>query len=479
MTDRLPAVRQGAPDALWRTGPDGRRSRKALALTLERSGNAGHAALVYRRALTLDPGDRDSELLYANLLFRAGRFEAAAAAFRRGLIHFGPRSALYSNLGAAWRELGDGARALGAFRRALCLAPNDPTALRNLANLLRLGDRLDVAAHLYRRAMAIAPNDATLRWNLSMALLKAGRLRDGFAAFEARWHGDRYSPKRRSFAVPQWDGGPFDGRTLFVSAEQGFGDALQFARFLPRAARRKGRDGRLILESRPELIPLLERLPGIDRVIALGARRPPIDLHMPLLSLPHALGVASEADLSTDTPYLSVPPGAAFETPEIAPGTLNVGFVFAGNPDYPGDRDRSTRIADWDDVLAIPGVRFHCLQKGAAEAAADTAPPTVIRLNRRIGSFVDTAIAMERLDLIITTCTSTAHLAGALGRPVWIALARNADWRWMTGRADSPWYPTARLYRQPAPGDWPSVFAAIARDLMDLANAGTETGRRL
>jgi len=453
-----------------RRAPLDPRGWRALGEAREGAKRYRDALDAYRAAQVVDPGAGDCALLRAGLLFRLERVADAHRAYRLALARFGPRAPLFSNLGACLREIGELDAARAAFRRALCLKPRESEVWRNLANLVRTEERMEDADRLYRRALAIAPADGGLHWNRAMVLLKAGHLREGFREFEWRWHGERFSPRMRAFDVPSWDGSRFDGRTLYVHAEQGFGDALQFARFLPRVAALKGAAGRLVFECHPELVSLLDRISGVDAIQRRGDAPPRIDVHAPLLSLPALLGLSTLEDLAVETPYLSPPPGADPATPEIAPDRVNVGFVFAGNPNYPGDRDRSTRLADWRAVFAVGGVRLFCLQKGARETEVADAPAGIVRLNERLSSFAETATVMSRLDLVITTCTAAAHLAGALGVPVWIALARNADWRWMLDRDDSPWYPTARLYRQAEAGDWTSVFTAIARDLATLVH---------
>src|SRR3546814_1739177 len=201
-------------------------------------------------------------------------------------------------------------------------------------------------------------------------------------------------------------------------------------------AERKGATGRIVLECHEPLMSLLAEFPGVDAMIERFAPPPPADLQLPLLSAARVLGVDSLEKLPRDVPYLPVPAGPDLPVPEATPDRLNVGFVFGGNPQFPNDRSRSTRLEWWRKVFGLGGVRFFSLQKGDREPEVADAPASVVRLNERLHSFRDTAVAMRRLDLVVTTCTSVAHLAGALGRPVWVVLSRNADWRWLEiGRA--------------------------------------------
>jgi hypothetical protein len=316
------------------------------------------------------------------------------------------------------------------------------------------------------------PNNAELHWNLSLALLSDGRLKEGFDEYEWRWQYDNFPSKRRDFRQPAWAGEAFDGRTLLLHTEQGVGDVLQFLRFLPMIVERKGVGGRIVLECHDTLLSLMEGFPGIDAMIRRFDPPPPFDVHLPLLSAPRVLGIDTLERLPNAVPYLPVPPGPDLPVPEADPARLKVGFVFGGNPQFPNDRVRSTRLESWMPLFGIEGVQFFSLQKGDREPELAAAPADVVRLNERLDSFRDTAVALGKLDLVITTCTSVAHLAGALGRPFWVVLSRNADWRWLVGRDDSPWYPSARLFRQAELGDWDGVFARVAAALRE------EVGRR-
>lgn len=439
--------------------------RLAFGQELEAIGDTGRAERVYRHGLMVDGEFGDAALNLANLLHRGERYDEALALYRQTQKIMGVKPFLFSNIGALLRKMDRYGEAHQNYRRSLCMVPGDSGALYNLANLYRAEDELDAAVRTYRLALAAQPNHAERHWNLSLALLAAGRLEEGFEEYEWRWKYDDFPSRRRTFTAPLWNGESLEGKTLLLHTEQGIGDVLQFWRFLPDVIARKGETGRIVLESHADLIPLVEGTEGIDQIIERFSAPPAFDYHIPLLSVPRAVGLRDMAALPAQTPYLTLPPGPDFEIPEIADDKLNVGFIFGGNPKFSSDRERSTDLASWAPVLNVPGVRFFCLQKGDRESDVAAAPPHVIRLNERISTFRDTALAMNKLDLVISTCTSTAHLAGALGRPLWVVLGRNADWRWMVRRDDSPWYPTATLFRQETRGDWPGVFARIAERL--------------
>ncbi|MEQ8587716.1 MAG: tetratricopeptide repeat-containing glycosyltransferase family protein [Thalassobaculaceae bacterium] len=464
--------RRGAAEAFGRAlrlNSNRRSYRLAYGQELEALGELDRAERVYRHTLLVDGDFGDAALNLANLLHRRERYDEALVFYQSAEKLMGQRPFLYSNLGALFRKMGRYEEAHRNYRRSLCMVPGDSGALYNLGNLFRSEDRLEEANRTYRRSLAVEPDHAERHWNLSLALLAAGDLDKGFEEYEWRWKYDDFPSRRRNFDAPMWNGESLEGKTLLLHTEQGVGDVLQFWRFIPHIVAKKGATGRIVLESHGDLISLVDGTPGIDQTIERFATPPPFDYHIPLLSVARALGVRTLEDLPTDVPYLGLPPGAEFDIPELTADKLNVGFVFGGNPKFSSDKERSTQLSSWAPVLDVPGVRFFCLQKGAREADVAAAPDHVIRLNERITSFRDTAVAMSKLDLVISTCTSTAHLAGALGRPVWVALARNADWRWLIEREDSPWYPTARLFRQRERGDWAGVFERMAATLQTEA----------
>lgn len=441
--------------------PFRRTYRIALAKVLEEAGDSGRAERVYRQALAADAEFGDAALNLANLLQTAERLDESLQLYDRAMRILGPKSYVLSNLGALLRKMGRYGEARRRYRQAMCLSPDDSGPYYNCANLHRAEDDLETSIRHFRRAIFCRPDSAELHWNLSLALLSDGCLDEGFAEYEWRWQYQNFPSKRRSFPQPQWRGEPFEGKTLLLHTEQGVGDVLQFLRFLPQIVERKGRTGRIVLESHTPLLSLLDGIPGIDAIIERFAPPPDVDLHLPLMSAPLALGIGSLAALPKQVPYLLIPPGPDLPIPEADPARLKVGFVFGGNPQFPNDRTRSTRLESWMPLFDLPGVQFFSLQKGDREPEMAAAPASVVRLNERLTDFRSTAVAMTKLDLVITTCTSVAHLAGALGRPFWVVLSRAADWRWLVGRDDSPWYPSARLFRQRELGDWDGVFRDV------------------
>jgi tetratricopeptide (TPR) repeat protein len=334
----------------------------------------------------------------------------------------------------------DHVRAQAAFRAALVLQPAHAEAWANLGVLSDSAEPL-------RRAVRISPGRADHHVNLAHVLLNDGRFAEGFREWE--W---RTPSPPRAFAQPRWDGAPYPGRTLLIHAEQGFGDCIQFSRYLPLAARL---GGRLVVEMRPPLMGPIARLEGVAEMVPWGAPLPPFDLHLPLPSLANLFH-----GQPTPAPYLTADPARleAWRGRIVAPGRRKVGLVWAGNPQG-HDKRRALPFPLVEALVrARPDIAFFGLQREGAESCEG-----LIGLGQQIGDFDDMAAALASLDLLISVDTAAAHLAGALGHEVWVLLRAGHDWRW---RGD--WYPGARLFRQETEGDWAGVVAKVAEELGHL-----------
>lgn len=503
----------------------------ALGNVLQQGGALDEAEAAFRAALVRNPQSAEAECNLSSVLNAKGCFDAAATAAARALVinpdFVEARNNLgnalmgqdavedaaecyalcvaanpdfadsWSNLGAARTRLGDGEGALEAYARALqieetpdrllavgvaflavgqfepaarCFAQileldgRNLDAWNNLAVALKSLGRLAEAEAVQRDAVALAPDDAEIRFNLALLLLQQGKWREGWAEYEHRWGMAEFRALDRGFVQPGWDGAAFPGQTLLITAEQGFGDAIQFSRFIALAAER---GGRVVVECRPELRRLLATAPGCAETVVLGDALPPFDLHVPMMSLPRVLGLELET-LPAPSSYLGVPAGAAdFADVAAAPG-LRVGLVWAGKASRGDNVLRSCSPGDLAPLLALDGASFFSLQVGGGAAVwpAGRAPRD---LSGRLGDFADTAAAVAALDLVIVVDTAVAHLAGALGKPAWVMLPRPCNgFLWMDDRTDSPWYPTARLFRQAAPGDWAGVVAAVRDAVIGL-----------
>ncbi len=476
------ASRAGALHSLNRVAEAASSAQRALALVpalpdalvnLAESALAGRRAAeaerAARRAVALSPGLPAARMALGSACAAQKRSEEAETAYRAAL-------ALAPGYGAAWVNLGSLLAGQGRFEEAweaFATAEERGAAGPSLwaargGALLAMARPVEALAD-FDRVLEARPGDAGMRWNRGFTRLLAGDYAGGWPEFDWRRHDERAEPPWRRFAQPTWTGGDIAGRTILLYAEQGLGDTLQFVRYVPLVAER---GARVILEVQRPLMSVLSGLPGVERLIARGDPLPDFDLECPLMSLPHAFGTTLDR-VPTAIPYLRPDPRrAAAWSERMAEGEgLRVGLVWAGNPRFPGDALRSPRLAGLRPVLDVPGVRFFGLQKGPGREDLERVPTpsTFTDLGPDIADFADTAAIMTNLDLVISSCTGPAHLAGALGVPVWVVLPLSPDWRWLLGREDSPWYPTARLFRQTRVGDWAEVAGRVAGALRALA----------
>jgi tetratricopeptide (TPR) repeat protein len=444
--------------------PDYAEAHYNLGTVLGTLGRRDEARASYHQALRLRP---DYAEAYNNLglaLAEAGR-PAEAAVFLRQALRLRPDLVEgHNNLGLALEELGRFAEAEAAYAEALRLRPRYAEAHGNLANAYKAQGRLDEALAAYQVALWLQPDAVSVRYNRSLALLQAGAYDEGWREYEWRWRRPGTQP-RLSTDRPPWDGSPLDGRTILLWCEQGLGDAMQFARYAPLV---QARGGRVLLQCPDLLVPLFRTLPGVAGLVAEGAPLPPFDCHAPLMSLPRLVGTTT-ATVPADVPYLRPNPALVERwRPRLAVVRgLRVGVAWQGNPHHKWDRHRSVTLAAFAPLAAVPGVRLVSLQRGpgAEQLAALRGRFAVLDLGDDLATLDDTAAVMAHLDLVVTVDTATAHLAGALAAPAWVLLAARVDWRWLLDREDSPWYPTLRLFRQPAFGDWAPVFARVAEEL--------------
>ena len=422
--------------------PDDTGAHNNLGNALLTLGRMDAAVACLRKVIALSPNDPEAHNNCGNACLRSGNPHDAIACFHRALDLRPGMIEARNNLAAALREQGDLDGAVVWLRSVIELTPASAEAHGNLGIGLQAQGRMDAAVASFRRAIALDPDNPEAHRNLAMALLARGDLAEGWAENEWRWNTPNMRPGARGFAQPQWRGEPAEGQTLLIHAEQGFGDTLQFCRFAPLAA---ARGLRVVVEAQRPLARLLRSLPGVDQVLAHGEPLPPFDLHSPMLSLPLALGTTL-ASIPNDVPYLQADPAqvAAWHTRLAAasgPG-LRIGLAWAGNPrlHVPNgaalDRLRSLPPDLLAPLVGVPGAHFVSLQKDWPEPPAN-AP--LIDFMSEVGDFADTAALVANLDLVISVDTAVAHLAGALGKPVWLLDRFDPDWRWLRERSDSPW----------------------------------------
>lgn len=426
-------------------------------LALKRATEAEDA---YRKACRLNPVYGAAIFNLGNALFEQGRHEEALERFRRA-VQIDPNMAdRHYNLGNALAAMGRSEEAAMSLRTAIAKDPSHISARNNLASALKDLERPAEAEACLREALALAPDAVDLHWNLSLVLLQQGKWEEGWREYEWRWRTPTFQDFRRDFGKPRWQGESFAGKTLLVHAEQGFGDGIQFARLLPLVA---ARGGRVILECRKPLKRLFGSLAGPAELAGLGDPLPDFDLEAPLMSLPDILRLRPET-LPVSIPYLSPPEGeSAFADIAALPG-LKVGFVWAGGAVRRDNQQRSIPPSLFAPLLDIPNLRLFSLQVGdlAPELAQIPARDNLVDLAPRLSDFADTAAAISALDLVISVDTGVVHLAGALGKPVWVLLSRPTNgFLWMLEREDSLWYPTARLFRQKARADWPGLMTRV------------------
>lgn len=374
-----------------------------------------------------------------------------------------------SNRGAALRSLDRPLDALADYDRAIAIAPGHAPAHTNRGVALAALNRFAEAREAYDRALALAPADARARFNRALARLVQGDLAGGFADHEARWTGSDTQRGPRELGAPQWKGEDIAGRTILLHAEQGLGDAIQFARYVPMVA---SRGATVLLEVHAALAPLLAQLDGVASVLERGAALPRFDLQCPLMSLPLAFGTTLDS-VPSAVPYLRAPVAhlERWRKRLGPPARPRVGLAWSGSPTLRNDRNRSIALDRLAPLRAL-GLDFFALQKDVREgdAAALGEGPPLATFAADLADFRDTAALVELMDIVVTVDTSIAHLAGAMAKPVWLLLPFSPDWRWLLGRADSPWYPTMRLWRQARPGAWDGVLADVEAGLRQLVS---------
>jgi tetratricopeptide (TPR) repeat protein len=440
---------------------------------LRATGDVAGALACYREVLRLAPNHADAYINLGDVLQGQGRLAEAAGNFREALRLRPDSPGVHYNLGNALRELGDSEEALSCYRDAIRIKPDFAAAHSNLGRVLSDLGRHDEAVACYREALRCRPDLAETHNNLGICLLRLGDFVQGWREFEWR-SGTKRIRDVRHFSQPIWQGECIPDGTILLHEEEGYGDTMQFVRY---AALVKQRVGTVLCEAPPPLRRLLPSCPGIDAITS--AANPPhaFDVHASLMSLPRIFGTTL-ATVPADVPYLFVD-AELTETWARRLSThagLRVGIVWQGNPQawdrelHRRDKSRSIPLRFFEPLSRVPGVQLFSLQRGFGieqmAQVADRFP--IIDLGSQFDDFSDTAAAMKNLDLVISSCTSPAHLAGALGVPIWVALGFSPCWRWLLDRDDSPWYPTMRLFRQKSPGDWTGVFERIAEALQEF-----------
>jgi Flp pilus assembly protein TadD len=423
----------------------------------------------FRRALALDGNQFIALNNLGMVLAEDRRFGEAVPLLLRAVTLKPDYAEAHNNLASALESLGDLPQALRHAREATRLLPGYAEAHNTLGVILKAMGQPVEARERYRRAQRLKPDYADAHFNEAIIALLLGELREGWAKWEWRWR----TVLKGHPPVPgeRWVGQPLQGKSIFLHWEQGLGDTIQFLRYVPMLARL---DAAITVEVQQPLKSLAEgSFSGIARIIAPGETPPPTDYQIPLMSLPGAFETALET-IPAEIPYLTVAGDRArhWQARLGARGKLKVGLAWAGNPDHRNDHARSLPFERLKPLFDVADVGFFSLQVGPRRADLDQVGPGIIEdLASELVDFTETAAAVTNLDLLIACDTAVAHLCGALGLPIWLCLCFASEWRWLRERVDSPWYPTMRIFRQSAPGDWAGVIAAVGEALRWLARS--------
>ncbi len=445
----------------------------SLGLVFHLLGRFKEALISYDEGLTLDPDNGELLNRRGAALLELGRPLDALENFERLLAIDPDHLDARGNYGNTLIKLNRPAEAIAAYDRALAVAPENAALLTNRAVALRRLDRPHEALMSASRALVVNPDFAQARFVESVARLTLGDLAAGWRCYEARWSIGLLASQRRGFTVPLWLGKEtpqlsLDGKTILLHAEQGFGDTIQFVRYAALVAERGA--AKVIVEVQRELVPLLTGMAGATAVLAHGDPLPAFDLHCPLLSLP--LAFATEVGtIPARVPYLAPPQASiAVWRDRLLRRRPLIGLAWSGDRSHDNDLNRSIRLETLAPLLDQPDIAFVSLQHDIREHDLQLMPklPNLQRLESRFCDFADTAAAISLLDAVISVDTAVAHVAGAIGKPLMLLLPFAADFRWLRERQDSPWYPTARLYRQPKFGDWDSVIGTLRQDLLRM-----------
>jgi Flp pilus assembly protein TadD len=498
-----------------RRNPTSTRALTNMGVAIQGQGQIKTAIDCFRQALALEPGSSEALLNLGVALKEQGQFEAAADCLEDAIQRMPTSAVAYNNLGLIRHEQGQFEVARQHYCRAIQLRPDYAKAHSNLGVLLQAqGQLADAVAHLqhavrlqpdyieaycnlgvllqaqghvedaiatFERALQYKPDFVQAHWNRAVAWLLSGNFQQGWREYEWRWRRPDSPPP--PFSQPRWDGTPFPQQTLLIYAEQGLGDTIQFVRYLPRVA---ACGKHVVLACQPALVRLLRTCPGVQTLVVKDRSEmacQPFDLYIPLLSLP-GLFETTAATIPADVPYMTAEPELVqqWRTRLGAEEDFRIGLVWAGNPSHKNDRNRSCVLATLAPLARFPHLALFSLQTGTAAGQLEQPPPGMVLhdVGRQLGDFADTAAVIAHLDVVITVDTAVAHLAGAMGKPVWTLLPFAPDWRWGQHSAHTPWYPTMRLFRQPAPGAWEAVCQSVVEALTTLLEQRTnDTGQVL
>jgi len=428
-------------------------------LVRQQSGSIEAAVVAYRVATEVQPQFLEAWINLSQALKLLGCFSQALEAAERAVQLDPDQPSAWLGKGNALRGMNALAEAADAFRSGLVAAPDDRLLKVSLANTTRELGQVPEAIRLLRESVEAHPDFAEAHRDLAHALLLHGEYREGWIENRWRWETESMHNTKRHQGIPEWNGEPLTGKRILLWDEQGFGDAIQFVRFVPWVAEM---GAEVVLEAQPQLVRLFETVPGVGEVIPRGGALPSVDYQVSLLEL-GGVFFSEPTSLPNVAPYVHV-------TNENRPPTenrLRVGLCWTGNPSHDNDRKRSMNFESFGPLLELPQIDFVSLQ--LAQGSGEISTPG--KFKESLGDpvdFYETACLVTTLDIVITIDSSIAHLAGALGQAVWVLLPYGPDWRWMLGRDDSPWYPSTTLFRQAKPGDWSAPIRKISQKITEF-----------
>jgi Flp pilus assembly protein TadD len=438
------------------------------ASALHDAGKFAEAESILRDAITLDPVNVNLRNARGVMFAAMDRHLDAVWCYRDALACDGAAIGVWTNLGNALTQLNHLSSAIFCHRRAIALSGGGDALLHhNLGTSLAEAGEHGEAVISFTNALKVNSSYHSARWDRGLSYLYLGNYAQGWPDYEIRKVTGQLPV--RELSGKEWDGKPYAGKRLIVISEQGFGDMLWAARYF---ARVKALGGELIIECRPELLPLIAHMGVADQLVARGSPLPPADLHCYLCSLPGFFTPALNSIPAR--PYLAPPPDRLERFSRLIPkvsGQLNVGIVWSGSVTFGKNHRRAQRLLSFFQACALPRVQLYSLQKGEPVRELTSLPRggPIVDLSPHLNDFADTAAAVDRLDLVVMTDSAVAHLTGALGKPIWVLLGHSAHWLWLLDRMDSPWYPSMRFFRPKAEGDWDHVFDIVSAELMMLA----------
>lgn len=450
--------------------PDDTGALYSLGVALQHSGDLKAAADAYRRALEQDPDHASALSNLAAILLEIGETDGAQALLARSIAIEGNSPDTLCNFGKLQLMRGESKTAIEYFSKALAIDPFHARSLSNLGFIFEVLGDVRASKQCYEIALLHHPDSSQARFGLGTMQLAEGNFAEGWQNYEARWDTVQFRNERARFAQPQWRGEEIRGARVLVHNEQGLGDTMQFVRYVPMLA---SLGATVYVLVQPAVRRLLQNIEGAQQVFAPGEQLPEFEMQCSLLSLPLAFRTEL-AGIPARIPYIKASEQAAqFWSQQLNANRFRVGIVWSGNPKHSRERDRSVPVEQLALLSRIKGTAFYSLQKGPSAAQIDSLGSDlhVINVEEPTNDFADTAAIVSNLDLVITIDTSVAHLAGGMGKRVWILLHSAPDWRWLRGREDSPWYPSARLFRQTVAGNWDDVLKRVEAELRSLVES--------